>query len=370
MLTIGMDARYGVLARRRGIGVYVHHLLEQWRDHPPDHMMCVAFADERADAATMRALRSPRLQFVTLAARPFAVWEQWAWPRAVRRHQIDVVHGTANIAPPGVSCPVVLTLHDVIEWHRGESFPDQLSLRHRLSRVYRMRAMAKSARAAAAVITGSEHARRDIAATLAIPSAKIRVIPLAASAPPAEVDLGAPGQFGVGSPYAVALGALDGRKNMQLLWATFREWHRMPLVVVGFEPAALPAAQAAAAGLPHVRVAGFVPSAVRAGLVAQSRVFLYPSRYEGFGLPALEAMAAGVPTLVGAGTAVAEVTAGGALALDPTDPSAWRAALDRLLDDPSWAGELADAGRRVASHYQWERTARATWDTYRAVARA
>jgi len=370
MLTIGMDARYGVMARRRGIGVYVHQLLAAWREHPPDNMTCVAFTDERADPSVMAALASPRLRFVTLAARPFAVWEQWAWPKAVRQHHLDVVHGTANIAPPGVSCPVVLTLHDVIEWHRGRSFPAHLSPRHRLSRLYRMRAMANSARAAAAVITVSEHARQDIAATLAIDPARIRVIPLAASAPPAQVEANAAAKLGVAAPYAVALGALDERKNMRLLWQIFRDWHRLPLVVVGFEPEALAAARAEVSGLSHVTVAGFVSEAVRTGLVAQSQAFLYPSRYEGFGLPALEAMAAGVPTLVGAGTAAAEVTAGGALALNPTDPTVWRAALDRLLDDPEAARQLAEAGRQVARQYHWAATATATWDTYRRVAEA
>lgn len=369
MVTVGLDARYGVLARRRGIGVYVHQLLAAWRTAPPDGFTCLAFVDGRADPDVVRSLAGPRLTFVSLAARPFATWEQWAWPRAVAAHHCDLVHGTANIGPPGAR-RLVLTLHDVIEWHRGQAFADRLTLRHRVSRLYRMRAMAASARAAAAVITVSEHARRDIVATLAVPPDRITVVPLAATPARGTPDAAAADQLGVGRPYAFALGAQDARKNIDLLWRVFAAPAPASLALVGFEPQALRGAVVAAARHPQVVVAGFVSDAVRQGLLGTSLAFLYPSLYEGFGLPALDAMAAGIPTLVAAGTSADEVTAGGAWPLDPHDPAAWRAAIHRLRNDPAFAADLAARGQRRATHYTWEHTAEATWAVYRRVAAA
>ena len=370
MLRIGLDARYGVLTHRRGIGVYVHQLLTAWHTAPPDDFTCVAFVDGRADPDVVRSLAGPRLTFVSLSARPFAVWEQRAWPQAVRAHHCDLVHGTANIGPPTGERPLVLTLHDVIEWHRGEAFADRLTPRHRMSRLYRMRAMAASARAAAAIVTVSEHARRDIAATLALPLDRIAVVPLAATPPGGTPDLSAAGALGVGRPYAFALGAADARKNVDLLWRVFEAPAPAALALVGFEPQALRRAAVAASHQPQVVVAGFVSDAVRQGLLAGSRAFLYPSLYEGFGLPALDAMAAGIPTLVAKGTSTAEVTAGGAWPLDPHDPAEWRAALERLLSDPSWAADLAARGQRAAAQYTWPHTIEATWAVYRHVAAA
>ena len=368
MITVGLDARYGVLAHRRGIGVYVHQLLAAWHAAPPDGFTCVAFTDGRADAGVMRALAGPRLSFRTLSVEPFARWEQWAWPRAVRECGCDLIHGTANIGPPLSGPPLVLTLHDVIEWHRGRDFADRLTPRHRLSRLYRMRAMAASARQAAEVITVSQHARRDMVATLGLDERRITVIPLAPSPPGEAPDALAPLRLGVTTPYAFALGALDARKNAALLWQVFSTPAPAALALVGFEPPALRQAALAATRTPQVVVAGFVSEGVRAGLLAGSTAFLYPSLYEGFGLPALEAMAAGIPTLVAAGTAADEVTAPGAWALDPHDASAWRAALAQLVADPALAADWGARGRRVAEQYRWADTVRATWAVYRRAA--
>lgn len=370
MIRVGLDARYGVLAQRRGIGVYVYHLLDEWRRARPADLECVAFTDGRADPAVVRQLSAPGLQFVRLDARPYFVWEQRAWPDSVRRHRCDVVHGTANIAPPVTGVPVVLTLHDVIEWHRGRDFPDRLTLRHRISRAYRMRAMALGARAARALITVSGHARRDIAATLGINPDRIQVIGLGADPPSAVAEEGAAATLGVRTPYALALGALDARKNMDLLWRVFEGSGELHAVLVGFEPGALRQAAVRAASLPRVTVLGFVPDDVMAELLRGSSAFLYPSRYEGFGLPALDAMAAGIPTLVAAGTATDEVTHGGALALPPRDPDAWRDALERVARDPAFAAALAAQGRARASDYRWDATAAATWEVYRRAASA
>ncbi len=368
MLRVGLDARYGVLAHRRGIGVYVHQLLTAWHNAPPDDFTCVAFVDGRADPHVLHSLAGPRLTFVPLPARPFAVWEQWAWPQAIQAHHCDLVHGTANIGPPASGRPLVLTLHDVIEWHRGEAFADRLTPRHRMSRLYRMRAMAASARAAAAIITVSEHARQDIAATLAIPPERIAVVPLAPTPPGGPADPTAAAALGVPRPYAFALGAQDARKNTALLWRVFDAPAPAGLALVGFEPQALRRAAVAASHQPHVVVAGFVSDAVRQGLLAGSLAFLYPSLYEGFGLPALDAMASGIPTLVAKGTATDELTAGGAWPLDPRDPAAWRAAIARLRDDPDWAATLAAQGQQVAARYTWAHTIEATWAVYRRVA--
>lgn len=89
-------------------------------------------------------------------------------------------------------------------------------------------------------------------------------------------------------------------------------------------------------------------------LLAGTDIFVLPSLSEGLPLALLEAMFAGRPivaTRVGeVPTALGEGDAG--LLVEPGDPAALAAALDRLLSDPTGAQELArHAERRAASLY-------------------
>jgi glycosyltransferase involved in cell wall biosynthesis len=85
-----------------------------------------------------------------------------------------------------------------------------------------------------------------------------------------------------------------------------------------------------------------------------ARVYVQPSRREGFGLAAAEAMATGLPVVASAVGGLVDVLDGGraGVLVPPEDPYALAGAVKRLLDDPAEASRLADAGRaRAAKQY-------------------
>jgi glycosyltransferase involved in cell wall biosynthesis len=87
---------------------------------------------------------------------------------------------------------------------------------------------------------------------------------------------------------------------------------------------------------------------------AGARVYVQPSRREGFGLAAVEAMASGVPVVATSVGGLVDVVEGGraGVLVPPDDPRALAGGIKRLLDDPGEAQRLARAGReRAASHY-------------------
>jgi glycosyltransferase involved in cell wall biosynthesis len=105
-------------------------------------------------------------------------------------------------------------------------------------------------------------------------------------------------------------------------------------------------------------------------LYAHASCFALPSLIEGFGLPVLEAMAQGVPVACANRWSLPEVAGDAAVLFDPEDQAAVTSALERLLGDSELAARLRAAGTERARSYTWERTARATLESYHRATRA
>ena len=167
---------------------------------------------------------------------------------------------------------------------------------------------------------------------------------------------------------------MDPRKNIAVLLDVYERMpqalrERMPLVVVGFEGwksektiERLRAGERAG----WARYLGFVDEAALPALYAGARVFLYPSRYEGFGLPVLEAMAAGVPVICSNAASLPEVTGTqGAILIHPDDTDQLLDAVLRALEDDAWCAQARMRGLERASHFSWDKTAAASIAAYK-----
>ena len=286
----------------------------------------------------------------------------WTWlgrPELPTDLGIDLVHVLdASLAVP-TRLPVVHTIHDLFPLHHP-SWTDRRG-------VVLFRAVTRSLRSAARVLTPSRAVATAVTRRLEIPTGRIEVIPEGVddrfrSARPSVLVVG--GRRLAPDGYWLALGRPTPRKNLDVLVDALGSTPGdRPLVVAG--PSDLEARRlqdrARARGVgDRVVVAGFVHDDDLPTLVAGARALLHPSRAEGFGLPPLEAMAAGTPVVVAPSPAVVEVVGDAAFRCDADDVDAWARAMTDLDRDDEMATDAAAAGRQRAAAFTWDLAAART----------
>ncbi len=85
-------------------------------------------------------------------------------------------------------------------------------------------------------------------------------------------------------------------------------------------------------------------------------IFVYPSRYEGFGLPPMEAMACGCAVVATDVGAVTEYSIAGktALIVPPCNPQALSQSILRLLADESLLNQISYKGNEHINNFKWQ----------------
>jgi glycosyltransferase involved in cell wall biosynthesis len=103
----------------------------------------------------------------------------------------------------------------------------------------------------------------------------------------------------------------------------------------------------------RVHITGYVSQTNLVDEYRAADVFVFPSKYEGFGIPALEAMAARVPVVASNATALPETVGDAGLLVDPGDPDEWARAIEQVLSDGSLATRLRDRGEARVDEHSW-----------------
>ncbi len=359
-----------------GTGQYLRELVNALRTQfPHDEFIFLApRADSTAPAPVkIQPTRFARENFAKLE------FEQFTFPRASARN-FDLVHIPHFGSPLFPTLPTVVTIHDLI--------PIVLPAYRGSARVRLYTQLASfAAQRASAILADSHASARDIEKHLHIPRTKIHVVHLAAHArfhppPPSDIER-VRAKFKLPENFVLYLGGFDVRKNVARVIETFgrvvsresrvesRDWAlviagKLPSVESDFSPN--PQRLAKEFGvLNRTHFIGFVVEEDKPALYSAARVFLYPSRYEGFGLPPLEAMACGTPVIAANTSSLPEVVGDAGILVGVNDAQGWSDALRELLSDETRWNEMRARGIEQAKKFSWERAAQETMDVYRGV---
>lgn len=173
--------------------------------------------------------------------------------------------------------------------------------------------------------------------------------------------------FGLSRPFVLYAGGFDARKNIPVLIDAFVEARKSrgleaELVLAGKIPPDVREVlveQAASKGLrdPDIRVLGYVTDEQLAALYSTCRLFVMPTRHEGFGLPALEAMLCGAPVIASDADGVREIVKAPEAMFDPSDRQALAALITKAIKDEDFRVQLRRNGAEQARRFSWDITA-------------
>ena len=98
-----------------------------------------------------------------------------------------------------------------------------------------------------------------------------------------------------------------------------------------------------------------------------AEVFIYPSRYEGFGIPIIEAVNCGVPVIAATGSCLEEAGGPDCMYVNPDDEKALAAAIDTFTIDKEFRRKSIDRSKIYVKKFSEERQAEQLMECYKAV---
>lgn len=317
--------------------------------------------------------RRGHLEVVRLAPAPGEVlraWRQGPLARASTERGLAGVHSFVSAFPLRGPGRRVQTVHE-LPWRHGVR--ENAGLRHRLwAGLGPIRADL--------VLCGTEHVARDLRRRRLSGAGKVRVVPwgvdpaFADEPPPGTVDEVVLRKYRLPEdPLVLCLGAVRPKKNLEAVIRGLAVLHarsgaerrpRLHLVVTGRETPQLrrDLALASRLGLGRwISTPGEVAESDLPSLLRLAAVVPVLSRSEGFGLPALEALASGTPVLVPPGSAQAEVAGELAFRVDPADPAAVAAGLERAASEREELRYRLGARARELTWDRWSETVEGLW---------
>ncbi len=368
-MRIGINALYLIPGKTGGMSVYLKNYLKYLQEIDTTNEYFIYISIEGTGTLNLFAKNFHEI-CCPLPARLRTLhyfWELVILPFQIWKDKIELLHSPANIAPLYLPCKSIITIYDVRSYFFSPDFPWSFTF------IYK-KLLPVMARRAAKVITVSEYSRKAISNVLGLSMDKIVVIPLAPETGPvlekAKEEIKTKHNI---EDYIFTLITAIPHKNMEGLIHAYKiltdRQHEVPqLVIAGIKGPTLQKIkkQIEEWGLEKkIIFLGFVPDTYLPALYTSAKLFVFPSKYEGFGFPILEAMSYGVPVVSSNATSLPEVIGNAGLMFDPNDPIAMADTIEHVLRDNVLRKTLIEKGLRRVTGFNWRKVAERTLEEYK-----
>jgi glycosyltransferase involved in cell wall biosynthesis len=289
-------------------------------------------------------------------------WRSKGIVKDLLRDEIELFHGLSHELPIGIAgsgIRSVVTIHDLIFMR----YPQQFGWFN--YRVY-LAKVKHACKVADAIIAISEKTRADLVDLLNIDPQKIQVLYQgcdvafdAVKTPEQKAEVKQ--KYNLPNKFLLSVGTIEERKNLLLtVQALNKVENDTPLVVIGKPTTYADEVKTFITSnnlTDRVIFLQDIPFDELPTIYQLASVFIYPSRYEGFGIPVLEALNSGTPVIAATGSCLEEAGGPNSKYVHPDDADALANQVNAILDDESLAQTMIAKGREYAENFSDDKLA-------------
>jgi glycosyltransferase involved in cell wall biosynthesis len=355
-MKIGFDAKRAFL-NNTGLGNYSRWLLKVLVQQHPENEYFLYTPREKYNALLDFLAPYNNIKTVAPSNKFFTSW--WRSKGIVKNLQIDgvdIYHGLSHELPFGISkkgIKTVVTVHDLIFIR----FPQYYGA---VSRAIYTLKLKHACKVADRIIALSERTKADLIELLNIAPEKINVIYQGCDAAfktvcTTEEKQAIAKKHNLPSEFILNVGTIEERKNLWVLVRALTFHNDMRLVVIGRQTAYATEIKKHMSKFQlnnQVMFLNNVDFADLPTIYQSARLFVYPSRYEGFGIPILEAINSGTPVIAATGSCLEEAGGPDSLYTDPDNHIELAEKIHLVMTDNELRKKMIAKGREYALNFE------------------
>jgi len=361
-MNIGIDARAALLNKKGGFGVYTRNLIKEMASLYPEHCFDLRFHKKIEHQINgFNNINHKKLSFPLNA-----LWTQLRLPIHLINYKPDVFLFPSQSICRFPPLKKVVTIHDLrfkaIKHHNHSEY---------LRLDFQIKSCIKNSNQ---IICISKQTKSDLIKYYSVDDSKINVIYHGADHFPEikkdkhriNKDLFLK-KYNLPKNFLLTVGYTMKHKNIisavKCLNELINSGHEIKLVIVG------PRGDDENNIISKIHKLNLSDKVIRMPYVNfkdlpyfyyYSKLFLYPSFYEGFGLPILEAMRSGAVVLGGNVGSIPEIGGNAMYYFNPNNFEDMVNKTEELLSDKEKLNKLRSAGYKRAKYFKWSKTAKNT----------
>lgn len=367
-MRIGFDAKRAFF-NFSGLGNYSRTLMQSLAQFYPDNQYFLYTPKRNPHPETEIFNQNPFHIRTAPSHCPKTLWRSRFITSDLKKDHLDIYHGLSHELPLGIAKTgifSIVTIHDLIFLR----FPQLYPAIDRKIYLAKVKAACKNAQL---IIAISEQTKSDIQQFIGMEADKIKVVYQSCSPAFQPIYSGQNIQeirvkYNLPEKYLLYIGTIEERKNLLLIAKALKHLpNDFVCVAIGKKKEYFNTVNAFLKQEQFSDRMVFPENVVYQDLpliYAGAKIFIYPSRFEGFGIPVLEAISSGIPVIATTGSCLEEAGGPGSIYVHPDDDKALAEAILRISSSSKISETMAKQGLLFAENFSLQNTAAALMNVY------